>query len=60
MMDTYLQETIKHAIEIKELNNLDFVTVWKTGDSYGFNFDRQPVGYSTKEHDIKRTVIGVY
>lgn len=59
-MMTNLQETIKRAIEIKNLNNLPFVTVWKTGELFGFNFDKQNVGYETKEFGVKRKVICVY
>lgn len=55
-----LQETINQALEIKKLNNKNFVTVWKTGKLYGFNFDNKPVGYVTKEFGVKRTVVGVY
>ena len=55
-----LQETIKRAIEIKELNNLSFVTIWKTGESFGFNFDKKPIGFIHKDYGITREVIGVY
>jgi hypothetical protein len=55
-----LKDTIAQAIEIKELNNLPFVTIWKTGELYGFNFDKKPIGYSTEEFGVKRTVIGIY
>ena len=55
-----LKETIDRAVTIKELNNLPFVTVWKTGKLYGFNFDKKPIGFEIKENRIKRKVIGVY
>ena len=55
-----LIETIKRAVEIKELNNKSFVTIWKIGELYGFNFEKKSIGYSTKDYGIKRTVIGVY
>lgn len=55
-----LQETIKRGIEIKELNNLPFVTIWKTGKLFGFNFDRKPIGYESKEFGVTRTVVGVF
>jgi hypothetical protein len=55
-----LKETISRAIDIKNKNNLPFVTVWKTGKLYGFNFDLKPMGYETCIGGIKRKVIGVY
>lgn len=55
-----LKETIKRGIEVKDLNNLSFVTVWKTGKLFGFNFDNKPIGYETKEFGVKRKVVGVY
>ena len=55
-----LKETIERAIEIKKLNNLSFVTIWKTGELFGFNFEKQYIGFSTKDYGIDRTVIGVY
>lgn len=55
-----LNECIAKAIEIKNLNNLPFVTIWKTGKLFGFNFDNKQKGYETKEFGVKRTVIGVY
>ncbi len=59
-MMQYIQETINRAVEIKKLNNLPFVTIWKTGRLFGFNFDQRDVGYETKEDGVKRTVVGVY
>ena len=56
----YLQETIKRAITVKELNKLEFVTIWQTGKLFGFNFDNKPIGYETKEFSVTRKVIGVY
>lgn len=55
-----LNETITRAIQIKELNNINFVTIWKTGKLFGFNFDKKPVGFETNEYGVKRTVVGVY
>jgi hypothetical protein len=55
-----MRETIDRAIEIKKLNNLPFVTIWKTEELFGFNFDKQEIGYKTKEYDVEREVIGVY
>jgi hypothetical protein len=55
-----LKETIERAKEIKKINNLPFVTIWKTGELFGFNFEKQSIGYSTKNYGVKRIVIGVY
>ena len=55
-----LKETIARAVEIKNLNALPFVTIWKTGKLFGFNFDEKPIGYETKEYGINRVVVGVY
>jgi len=60
MMMRDIEETIKRAVEIKKLNHLPFVTIWKTGKLFGFNFEKQAVGYSTKEYGVTRTVVGVY
>ena len=57
---TSLQETIKQALKIKELNNMPFVTIWKTGKSLGFNFENKPVGYEVSEFGVKRVCVGVY
>jgi hypothetical protein len=38
-------------------NNLTFATIWKTGKSYGFNFEKQAVGFTKKEYGVKRTVV---
>lgn len=59
-MTDELNQTISEAIKIKQLNNKDFVTIWKTGKLYAFNFDKQEIGYQTKDYGVKRTVIGVY
>lgn len=54
-----LNETITRAKEIMIANKMEFVTIWKTGKSYGFNFENKKVGYSVKENGIKRIVIAV-
>lgn len=54
-----LKETINRALEIKAINNLSFVTIWKTGELFGFNFDKKPVGYESKEFSLVRKVIAV-
>jgi membrane carboxypeptidase/penicillin-binding protein PbpC len=56
---TTLNETIADAQKVMIANNLTFATIWKTGKSYGFNFDKQAVGYSVKEYGVKRTVVSV-
>jgi hypothetical protein len=56
---TTLNETIADAQKVMIANNLTFATIWKTGKSYGFNFDKQEVGYSVKEYGVKRTVVSV-
>ncbi len=55
-----LKEVIRSAIQIKKLNNLSFVTIWKTGELFGFNFEKQPIGYEICKFKVKRTVVGVY
>jgi hypothetical protein len=54
-----LNEAIADAQKVMIANNLTFATIWKTGKSYGFNFDKQAVGYSVKEYGVKRTVVSV-
>jgi hypothetical protein len=56
---TTLQEAIKDAKKIMIANNIPFATIWKTGNSYGFNFDKKDVGFSVKEYGVKRTVVAV-
>jgi hypothetical protein len=56
---TTLIETITSAKKVMTSNNLPFATIWKTGKSYGFNFDKKDVGYSVNEYGVKRVVIKV-
>lgn len=56
---TNLNETIARAKEVMMANNMEFVTIWKTGKSYGFNFENKNVGYSEKEFGVKRIVVAV-
>lgn len=56
---TTLVEAIADAKKVMTANNLPFATIWKTGKSYGFNFDKKQVGYSVKEYGVKRTVVAV-
>jgi hypothetical protein len=55
-----LQETIEKAKKVMLATNMPFVTVWKIGKLYGFNFEKYPVGYSVKEYGVKRTVVAVF
>jgi hypothetical protein len=54
-----LNETIETAKKIMNSSNLPFATIWKTGKSYGFNFDKKEVGYICIEYGVKRTVVAV-
>ena len=54
-----LIETIADAKRVMTANNLPFATIWKTGKSYGFNFEKQVVGFTTKEYGVKRTVVAI-
>ena len=56
---TTLNEAIADAKKVMEANNLTFATIWKTGKSYGFNFEKQVVGFTTKEYGVKRTVVAI-
>lgn len=56
---TTLNEAIEQAQKVMANNNLAFATIWKTGKSYGFNFENKAVGYSTKEFGVRRTVVAV-
>ena len=54
-----ITETITKATEVMNANNMEFVTIWKTGKSFGFNFESKPVGFSYREFGVKRHVIQV-
>lgn len=56
---TNLNEAITDAKKVMTANNLPFATIWKTGKSYGFNFEMKEVGFTSKEYGVKRTVIQV-
>ena len=56
---TTLNETITDAKKVMTANNLLFATIWKTGKSFGFNFDKKEVGHSVKEYGVKRTVVAL-
>lgn len=56
---TTLIQAIEDAKKVMIASNLPFATIWKTGRSYGFNFEKKDVGYSVKEYGVKRTVVKV-
>ena len=56
---TTLNEAIADAKKVMEANNLTFATIWKTGKSYGFNFDKKEVGFISKEYGVTRKVVEV-
>mgnify|MGYP000355399157 CR=1 FL=1 len=56
---TTLNEAITDAKKVKEANKMEFATIWKTGKSYGFNFDKKEVGYTVKDGCVNRTVIAI-
>ena len=54
-----LTETITRAKEVMTANNMTFVTIWKTGKSFGFNFESKPLGFKSVEYGVKRQVIAI-
>ena len=54
-----LIEASTEAEKVMIANNLNFATIWKTGKSYGFNFEKQVLGFTTKEYGIKRKVVEI-
>ncbi|MCA6445449.1 MAG: hypothetical protein IM600_18625 [Bacteroidetes bacterium] len=56
---TTLNEAITDAKKIMIANNLTFATIWKTGKSYGFNFEKKEIGFSSKEYGVKRKVVAI-
>lgn len=56
---TTLNEAITDAKKIMQRSDLPFATIWKTGKSYGFNFDKKEVGYTEKSYGVKRTVVQI-
>jgi hypothetical protein len=52
-----LKESISEAIKVMNANKLPFATIWKTGNAYGFNFDKKPLGFSHIENGVTREVI---
>jgi cell division septum initiation protein DivIVA len=56
---TSLSEAISDAKKVMKANKLPFATIWKTGESYGFNFEKREVGYETNQYGVKRIVVAV-
>ena len=56
---TTLNEAIATAKKVMTANDLPFATIWKTGKSYGFNFDKQEIGFKTSDSGVKRTVVDI-
>lgn len=57
--NTIPQQVIDKAAQVMKANGMKFATIWKTGNSFGFNFESKPVGYREKEFGVKRTVVHV-
>ena len=47
------------ARKVMKRNGLAFATIWKIGESYSFNFDKKPLGYSMSDCGVNRTVIAI-
>lgn len=56
---TTKQQVIETAKEVMKANNMEFVTIWKVGKSFSFNFEKKEIGYSVTECGVKRSVIEV-
>lgn len=56
---TTLQQAITDAKKTMSANNISFATIWKTGKSYGFNFDKKELNFTAKEYGVKRTVVAI-
>lgn len=55
---TTLNQAIEQATEKLNSNSeLTFVTIWKTGKSYGFNFENVTIGNSYKEYGVTRKAV---
>jgi hypothetical protein len=54
-----LIQAITDAKKVMNANNLTTATIWKTGKSYGFNFEKQLIGFTQNEYGIKRTVVEI-
>jgi len=55
-----IKEAKKEARKIMSSNGLTFATIWaietEISKSYNFNFDNKPIGHTTTEQSVKRTV----
>lgn len=56
---TTLAEAKSDAARVMKANNLTFATIWLTGKSYGFNFDKKEVGFKAIECGVTRKVVEV-
>jgi hypothetical protein len=56
---TTLNEAITTAKKVMTSNDLPFATIWKTGKSYGFNFDKKEIGFKTSDSGVNRTVVDI-
>jgi hypothetical protein len=54
-----METTIIDARKIMKKHNLPFATIWKIGESYGFNFENKPIGHIEKQDGIEMTVINI-
>jgi hypothetical protein len=55
---TTLNQAIEQATEKLNSNSeLTFVTIWKTGKSYGFNFENVSIGYSERDNGVTRKAV---
>lgn len=56
---TTISETITKAKEVMMNNKMSFVTIWKVGKSFSFNFENKNVGFEVVEYGVKRKVIAI-
>ena len=58
-----LNETIATATRVMNASAFNFASIWETktrkSTSLGFNFDAKPIGFTTKEKGVVRTVIQI-
>ncbi|GIV43882.1 MAG: hypothetical protein KatS3mg035_1005 [Bacteroidia bacterium] len=58
-----LEQTILDAKRIMNKTGMGFATIWETetkkSKTYGFNFDKKEIGYSSEEYGVKRAVVHI-
>lgn len=54
-----LNQAINDAQKVMVANNLPQATIWKTNQSFGFNFDNQPIGTTINDYGVTRTAVYV-